>query len=371
MKILHLCNKVPYPGRDGSSLAMEALIRLEKMAGHEVHVLALNTDKHFVERPEPIDGIEFEAIPVRVSPSLKGLWKHLSHPASYFAARFDHVSVQKRIRVLSSKVDVIVVDSIFMAVYLDAFGATPWILRAHNVEHQIWERTLRSMPFGVKKLFTAWQTSRLKHWEIQTLQGGNVWAISEEDGANIRQLGASRVLALPCTYDPQGPWASSGAAGQGVYHLGALDWLPNIQGLRWYLDRVHPMVNVPVTVISKTWPNSLVQPPGITHLPRLADGFDFDQHGIFIAPILSGSGMRIKLLEAMVRGKAIVTTSIGAEGLKNAPGIAVEDDPSTFAAAIQRLVQDPEFRIQQGKAAQEHATATFADDVFVETLKTL
>lgn len=371
MKILHLCNKVPYPGRDGSSLAMEALIRLENKAGHEVHVLALNTDKHFVERPEPIDGIEFETISVRVSPSLKGLWKHVSHPASYFAARFDHEPVQTRIRTLSSEVDLVVVDSIFMAVYLGAFGATPWILRAHNVEHQIWERTLRSMPFGAKKIFTAWQTSRLKHWEIQTLQGASVWAISEEDGANIRQLGASHVLALPCTYDPLGPWTSSGSEGQGVYYLGALDWLPNIQGLRWYLERVHPNVGVPVTVISKKWPDSLGKPSGIAHVPRLEDGFDFDQHGIFIAPILSGSGMRIKLLEAMVRGKAIVTTSIGAEGLKNAPGLAVEDDPSAFAAAIHRLVQDPAYRIQQGKAAQEHAHATFADDAFVEMLKTL
>jgi hypothetical protein len=161
------------------------------------------------------------------------------------------------------------------------------------------------------------------------------------------------------------------AAASGVYHLGALDWLPNVQGLQWYLEQVHPLVHVPVTVISRYWPSHLHTPSGLTHLPRLEDGFSFDAHGIFIAPILSGSGMRIKLLEAMVRGKAIVTTSIGAEGLQNAPGIAVANDPVAFAEAIQRLVDNKDFRMSQGAAAQAHARATFADDAFVASLRAL
>ena len=55
MRILHLCNKVPFPGRDGSSIAMESLIRIEHNAGHNIHVIALNTNKHFVSNPKPID----------------------------------------------------------------------------------------------------------------------------------------------------------------------------------------------------------------------------------------------------------------------------------------------------------------------------
>ncbi len=152
MKILHLCNKVPYPGRDGSSLAMEALIRLEIKAGHEVHVLALNTDKHFVSHPKAPAGIRFEAPAVRVSPSLRGLIGHLLHPASYyFAARFDHATVRHRISVLAAEVDLIVVDSLFMAVYRMAFGQTPYILRAHSNEHQIWNAPWKAWPGVLKK----------------------------------------------------------------------------------------------------------------------------------------------------------------------------------------------------------------------------
>jgi polysaccharide biosynthesis protein PslH len=372
MKILHLCNKVPFPGRDGSSLAMEALIRLEEKAGHEVHVLALNTDKHFVQDPHcPYPGVQLEALPVHVSPNLKGFMRDILHSSSFFASRFYHEEVSIRIAALSREVDLVVLDSLFMAVYKESLGTTPWILRAHNVEHQIWERTLTSSAFGLRKLFTVWQTQKLKQWELGIFREAQVWAISEEDGHYILENGAKTVWTLPCTYQKNGPWKDSGARGAAIYHLGAMDWLPNIQGMQWYLKEVHPLVMAPVTVISKTWPKNLSLPAGIHHLSRLEDGFSFEEHGIFIAPILSGSGMRIKLLEAMVRGKAIVTTSIGAEGLKSAPGILIADNPEDFSQAIHRLLYDATFREEQGRLAMHHARTTFADEVYVEALKNL
>jgi len=371
VKILHVCNKVPFPGRDGSSLAMESLIRLEVKAGHSVHVIALNTDKHYVHAPKPFPGTSLEALDVKVSPSFQGLWSHLNHPASYFASRFDHGSVRERILHWASQVDIIVVDSLFMAVYRDSFGATPWILRAHNVEHQIWERSLAQSPFGLKKYFTAWQTKRLKRWELSVIQAARIWAISSEDATLFRSLGAGECQAIPCSFDPQGPWVESGASGHGVYHLGALDWLPNIQGMQWYIDEVHPLFPWPITVITKHWPSHVHRPAELHHMARLEDGFDFDMHGIFIAPIRSGSGMRIKLLEAMARGKAIVTTAIGAEGLEGAPGVLIADRPEDFAQAIRQLSENQAFRQSQGQAARAHALATFADDVFVDQLRSM
>ena len=75
--------------------------------------------------------------------------------------------------------------------------------------------------------------------------------------------------------------------------------------------------------------------------------------------------MRIKLLEAMVRGKAIVTTSIGAgNGLKSAPGILIADNPEDFSQAIHRLLYDATFREEQGRLAMHHARTTFADEVY-------
>lgn len=71
MNILHLCNKVPFPGRDGSSIAMESLINLEVLAGHTVHVVALNTNKHKVTKPtSSIASVNFDFFDVNLSPSL-------------------------------------------------------------------------------------------------------------------------------------------------------------------------------------------------------------------------------------------------------------------------------------------------------------
>lgn len=369
MRILHLCNKVPFPGRDGSSLAMEALIRLEVAAGYAVTVCALNSDKHFVANPTPLPGVELVSFRATISPKWYSAWRQFFHPASFFAARFEHESLRKEVRSRAQTVDLIVVDSLFMGLYTDEFGLTPWVLRTHNVEFQIWNRTLKHMRWSPKKWFIKWQSRRLEIWERQMIQGTHIWAISEEDAIEMSFIGAKSTTVFPCTFDHLNQWHESGASGKAIYHLGALDWLPNIQGLQWYIEKVHPLVKAEVTVVSRTWPSTLERPISIIHEPDLQGRFSFSDHGIFIAPILSGSGMRIKLLEAMARGKAIVTTGIGAEGLNGAQGVFVADSPEVFAQAIIQFVRDDHFRISQGKASRAHAVANFADQNYVESMR--
>lgn len=366
LRVLHLCNKVPFPGRDGSSIAMEALIRLERKLGHTVTVLALNSDKHFIQTPIAPQDVSLETFHVNLSPSIFNIWKYLFQSCSYFASRFHIEKLRNRITELAPDVDVIVVDSVFMAVYRSAFGNTPFVLRSHNVEHRIWERTLSNSPWGVKKWIIQWQVNKLKKWETACIRESNIWAISSEDAEHMETIGALRTEILPCTFDPDDTWPYSGADPSSVYHLGALDWLPNIQGLSWFVEHVLPLVNVPITVISKNWPPQIPLNSGISHVSDLDNHFDFMEHGVFIAPILSGSGMRIKILEAMARGKAIITTTIGSEGLRNPTGIHIADTPEEFARAIQLLIQDSELRNASGREARAHAMTNFADDMYLQ-----
>ncbi|MFM6998232.1 MAG: hypothetical protein ACKOX0_03245, partial [Bacteroidota bacterium] len=84
MNILHLCNKVPFPGRDGSSIAMESLIRIEAGLGHCVHVVALNTEKHWVAHPKsPFQGVTLEALAAETAPSLATALPNLFARDSY------------------------------------------------------------------------------------------------------------------------------------------------------------------------------------------------------------------------------------------------------------------------------------------------
>ena len=376
MNILHLCNKVPFPGRDGSSIAMESLINLEVLAGHTVHVVALNTNKHRVTKPtSPIASVNFDFFDINLSPSLIYFFKHCFDKRSYFASRFFNSKVSEYVRNASSKADLIVVDSMFMSVYRDFWGNKPFIIRTHNVEHQIWERTLLNSNFSIRKIFTNWQTKKLKKWEIKMLKGSRVWAITEEDAKNLHELGIENIDVYPCTFNPNLKWRFSGSQSPKVYHLGALDWEPNILGMNWFIETVLPKISLPteITVFSRKWPKTINIPEQVIWNQSLNDIILFDDYGIFIAPLLSGSGMRIKLLEAMARGKAIVTTSIGGEGLKCIDGehILLADTADEFAKALSNLILDTEFRVKMGKKAREHVLINFSEELFKTKMKNI
>ena len=152
-----------------------------------------------------------------------------------------------------------------------------------------------------------------------------------------------------------------------------MDWEPNIKGMQWLMDEVLPNLStVDLHVVSK------IQPPAFNQLPKgitwttehVADNW-FDDHGIFIAPILSGSGMRIKILEAMARGKAVVTTPIGAAGIKATTGkhLMVAHSAEAFAVAMEDLQQDEGMRLALGQAARLHAMNHFLDNVHLKGLE--
>lgn len=361
MKILHLCNKVPFPGRDGSSLAMEALIRIEASLGHDVHVIALNTEKHWVDHPaSPFENVTLEAVAAATKPSISSALMNLWSVQSYYASRFRIQEVAELIAENAAHADVVIFDSLFMAVYLDEVGSVPTILRAHNVEHAIWLRGLNEEPW-YRRNYVALQAQRLHRWEAATAKRvSRIWAISPEDTSWFIKFGRP-TLPLPCTFDAEhGSWLESGATPAKAYHLGALDWSPNVRGMEWFLDEIVPhLKHAEVDVYSRQWPFGAV--PNRVHYR--SDQPAFEDYGVFIAPIRSGSGMRIKLLEAMARGKAIVTTNLGAEGLgvEHGTHLLLADCPRDFADALDQLARDPELRQRLGSRAARHARTHFSD----------
>lgn len=381
LRILHLCNKVPFPSRDGSTIAMESLIRLEAMAGIQVDLLVLNTDKHYVEKPKiPEDlshKVKMTSVNVKVKPSIPSLLRKWSKPESYFASRFDHRDMRETLKncLKNNSYDATVIDSLFMGVYLPILTNEKVILRAHNIEHRIWQRQMELMKGGLKRNFIKREANKLKTWEndvFSKVEG--VWAISKEDQEYISSF-TSRSEYLPCTFDHEHQWYFSGAESPEIYHIGAMDWAPNISGMKWFLDKVWPLIpqdkRPHMTILSKHFPQELKPlPVGIDWLTERVSEDWFENKGILVAPLLSGSGMRIKILEAMARGKAVITTSIGAEGLgaEHRKNIHIEDDPQLFAEALVRLSKDQEYRINLSTAARSLVINRFADTSYLAQL---
>ena len=379
MNILHICNKVPFPGRDGSSIAMESLIRLEALAGHKVFVAALNTDKHFVENPQIPEEIksqlEIQTVDVKITPGIKSLITNWGREESYFASRFYLPEMASLIRqnISEKNIDLVVFDSLFSSVYFDEAAGAPRVLRAHNVEHIIWERHLQVMSPGAKKVFLSNHTEKLKEWEIAVFQKmDGIWAISEDDKKIIESFAPKQsVKYLPCTFNQTRQWQYSGAEHASSYHLGAMDWAPNIRGMEWFLNEVWTKISAEnrpqLSIVSR------VKPPifsdylqGIDWITERVDEDWFSSQGILIAPLLSGSGMRIKILEGMARGKAILTTSIGAEGLGTVHGthIHLEDSAEGFAMALLKLTEDSAYRNNLGDEARKLALSRFSDEAY-------
>lgn len=343
---------------------MEAMIRIEASLGHEVQVLALNTNKHWVQDPSsPIAGVSLEAIALNTAPRWNTALANLFERQSYYASRFWSAEAAKRIKSLAAACDLVVFDSLFMAVYLPQIGKKPSVLRAHNVEHSIWQRGLVEEPL-LRRIYVTLQAKRLKRWEEEvSAQVSRIWTISDEDRRWFDQAHPGAVQCLPCSVDfLHGPWEQSGASPAAAYHLGAMDWTPNIRGMRWFIDEVAPKLKYAnLEVFSKQWPFGA----STGRVRYQNQACDFQKFGVFVAPIRSGSGMRIKLLEAMARGKAIVTTSLGAEGLKaqHHVHLLIADSAEDFAAALDLLCSNLELRSRIGDAAAVHARQTFRDQV--------
>ena len=148
-------------------------------------------------------------------------------------------------------------------------------------------------------------------------------------------------------------------------HLGAMDWTPNVQGVMWLKDEVWPLVNQAVDeaclkLAGRHMPEDFVSDPhcGIVVLGEVENAADtYNAPCVVVVPVRAGSGMRIKLAEALAAGRPVVTTSKGMEGLPLQAGthVLVADTTEEMAAAIVTILTDPPLAISLGKAGREWA----------------
>ena len=135
-----------------------------------------------------------------------------------------------------------------------------------------------------------------------------------------------------------------------VFHIGALDWSPNQEGLDWFIKRIWPRLNkkypkLKFYIAGRNAPGYIrnINKPNVVFLGEVDDAYQFMAgKSIMIVPLLSGSGMRIKIIEGMALSKSIVSTSIGAEGIgvTHDQNIIIADDPEYFAEGIERLLNN-------------------------------
>ncbi|RLD61161.1 MAG: glycosyl transferase family 4 [Bacteroidetes bacterium] len=374
MKILFLCNKSPFPPKEGGPMAMNAIINGLAIAGHDVKVLALNTNKYFT-KPEDIPDsykkttdIEFVYADLSIKP-LHAL-KNLFSPKSYHVERFETKAIKNKIIEIlkADEFDIVQLELLYMTPYIPVikeYSKAKIILRSHNIEHLIWERLTGQTKNPLKKLYLSQLTRKLKNYELSVLnEYDGIATISNKDADFFRKNGCN----IPLTHIPFGVDISDYVIEKtdmefpSIFHLGAMNWPPNEEGIKWFLDEVWMKTHerfpqLKFYLAGRMMPQWLLdlKMPNVEVLGEIDDARNFIlSKAIMVVPLFSGSGIRIKIIEGMALGKTIISTNIGAEGLNytNRKDILIADTADEFVNAVEKTIENQKFCENMGNKAR-------------------
>ena len=375
MKILQLSKKFPYPLKDGEAIAVTYLARAFAKLGSEVTLLSMNTSKHWFNMGElPHDFDHYAAIHtayvdnrIRPWPALRNLFGQ----KSYHIERFEEVAFAEKLTALlqQESFEVVQLESVYLAPYIPIirqYSSALIVLRAHNVEHEIWERVATNGP-PLKKWYLQQITPRLKKYEVENLNNYDlVVGITARDVERFRQLGLHQpTIVTPIGLDCRDyrPDYTSFQRPLSLSFIGSLDWMPNQEGLKWFLDRVWTPLLAPqfpkltFHIAGRTAPDWLrrLRMERVHFHGEVLSAPDFiNQHSVMVVPLLSGGGMRAKILEGMAVGKAVLSTRIGMEGIeaRHQQEALLADTPEEFAAALRYCRDQPDWLAAMGHRAQ-------------------
>lgn len=310
---------------------------------------------------------------------LRHLWFHLRHrlplmDVSYYSE--EAVATAERL-VEQESIDLLEVDHLQMAFVKALLPDVPAILVNHNIETDLYPfyRTDRwSLPAMAIWLAFGWFSRR----NGRAIELGNRLGfrakvfISPEDTSRVDESCPKVVVALPMA-----PAIGDKGFNRDAFKmlwLGGFDWPPNARGARWFIEDVWPLLGDQLTqgevhLVGGSPPTDLGSSDRRLTFHGYQDDVDEwrDQADVLIAPLLSGSGVRVKIVEALAAGLPVVSTSKGCEGLSVTDGhdIIVADAPAAFADALIELAEDPELRSRLGASgrayvARHHSPAMVA-----------
>ena len=359
MRILQLCKKFPYPLKDGESIATTYLAKALHELGAEVTLLSMNTSKHPTDIAAlPTSFNHYNAIhAVDVNNHLRpmdALRNLLFSKESYHVNRFinDDFAAQLTHLLRTEDFEIVHMETLFLSPYIPLirqYSKAKIVMRSHNIEHRIWERVAVNSGF-LKSWYLNQITPRLRHFEINHLNDYDLFAaITAGDLQEFKDLG----LTIPSTTAPIGLDCSDYIPDYQAYQqplsisfIGSLDWMPNVEGLKWFLDTIWTPLLLPALpnltfhIAGRNTPDWMLKMniPGVTVHGEVSSARHFlNAYPVTVAPLLSGGGMRAKILEGMALGRVVVSTSVGMEGIEARHGkeALIADTPEEWLNAIQ------------------------------------
>ncbi len=392
MHILVISSKFPFPLKDGGAIATYALVSGLVKHKNQVFILSFNTKKHFIklnEIPEILfNRIDYSVVFANTSPGILSAAINLFFSKlPYILARFrSRKFEQELIRILNTQnFDIVHIEGLYMLQYIPIIKANckaKIAYRPHNVEFQIWNKLAQVDPGVFKKLYFKILSDRILKYELSLLNSYDlILPISNEDAVFFNHSGNNRpLLVVPTGFEIQkmAP-PTHELTNPSLFFIGSLEWRPNQEGVIWFLEHCWNILhskfpalkwyiagrNAPVNFKRK------FDKPGIVWKGEVENASEFiKDKSIMIVPLLSGSGMRIKIIEAFVHSKPVVSTNLGASGTqaKNNDNILLADSDEIFIEQIIRLLENNQLYQKLAINGYKHAKNTFDNTIISKTL---
>lgn len=391
MKILQICHKPPLPALDGGCKAIHALSEGLLANNIELKILTIATQKHsFQTEAFPKNYLEKTKIEhVFVDTTIKKIaaLANLFSTSSYNVNRFYNKAFEKLITATlqKEKFDVVLLESLYTTPYIATVrknSNAKIIYRSHNIEFEIWQRICNQESNLLLKSYLHFLANRLKKHEKTTLKlVDGVAAITKKDKEQLVELGCLKpIKTIPFGINLENYQPKETAQEKKLFHIGSMDWKPNQEAIVWFLNKVWSSIiakepTATFHLAGKNMPEDIIKlansMPGIVNEGEVENANDFiGNNNIMVVPLFSGSGMRIKIIEAMAMEKLVIATTIAFEGIavehnKNA---LIADNASEFKEAILMCLQNPELVKNIGQKARKTIEEQYNNKLIVEQL---
>lgn len=360
MHILQVCPRIPAPPADGGAVYVYEIGRHLAGQGHDVSVVSLESNRH-QQDPDLVrtyGSLYYRDGKFTDYGIISAMRSIVTRQPVSVQHRMNRQVMAKLIKEVKSTPDVILLEGIHTGWFLDQvkhrWAGIPVIMRESNVEYQLLERNAANTANPFISWFYRRQAGYMKKFETRVLQQVDAaTAISPVDLRELQKLAPETPMT---TIEAGGPLVDSTQNSRDSRCMIAISnwrWKPNFDGLQWFLKQVWPNLtgefpelkfHVIGEGLSDAFKNRY-QAENIVFEGFVEDLTPFlTKAGFQVAPLFSGSGMKLKVLNALSHGLPIVTTSIGSEGIRMKSGehYMHAESGAEFLSTIRTLLNEPE-----------------------------
>jgi glycosyltransferase involved in cell wall biosynthesis len=391
-KILQITHKSPFPKIDGGCLEIAKMSNLyDSSVNFELDMFSISTHKHpfIINEFEKnlTEKVNLFSVKAQTKPSFFGAIRALLLGKSYNLNRFVNKEIiEKLTEIIQNKhYDFIQFESIYVGQFisfLKPHSQATFVLSAPNVEFNLWKQHTNQANF-VKKWYLKSLTKTLQKNEIAIWkQMDGIICISQE----VKEVIKKNKLQIPTFVLPfklnvkEYNGTKTNSDSPSFFHIGAMDWQPNSEGINWFISKIWNTISssTKLHLAGKGMKNGDYKTSSIHNHGFVENALSFmNSHDIMIVPLLTGSGMRIKIIEAMALGKCVISTSKGAEGINysDRKDIWIANTPEEFINAVNKFLEQPKIAEKIGSTArilvEQEYNSNKLDEKLIPFFKTL